>query len=200
MQTKDAITERRAVKLFDPTYVISQEEEDQLFELVKLAPTSFNIQHSRFVLVKDKALREEIKGYAWNQAQITDASILCIICGDVKAWEKSPERYWAKAPKEASDVLVPMIGQFYNGREQIQRDEVMRSTGISAQTLMLAAKSMGYDSCPMVGFDPVQVAKAINMPDDHIISMIVTVGKALQPAKARGGFIPKEEAIKVDRF
>ena len=56
-------------------------------------------------------------------------------------------------------MLVPMMGKFYDGQEQLQRDEAMRSTGLAGQTLMLAAKAMGYDSCPMVGFDPVKVSE-----------------------------------------
>ena len=53
---------------------------------------------------------------------------------------------------------MPAIDQYYRGKDQVQRDEAMRSCGIAAQTLMLAAKSMGYDSCPMDGFDFDEVA------------------------------------------
>ena len=56
-----------------------------------------------------------------------------------------------------------MIPSFYGKNEQLQRDEAMRSVGIAAQTLMLAAKDMGYDSCPMIGFDPVKVSEIINL-------------------------------------
>ena len=77
---------------------------------------------------------------------------------DVKAWEKSPQRYWRDAPAEVAELLVNWMGPFYQGKEQLQRDEAMRSCGIAGQTIMLAAKAMGYDSCPMIGFDPVKVA------------------------------------------
>ena len=200
MNTSEAINSRRAVKHFDPTHEMTEEEIKTLFNSVLLSPTSFNIQHWRFVVVRDKALREQVKAKAWGQAQITDASLLVILTGDIKAYEKNPARYWEGAPKEASDVLVPMIGQYYGGREDVQRDEVMRSTGIAAQTLMLAAQEMGYDSCPMVGFDYQGVAEIINLPSDHLISMIVTVGKATKPAYARCGKLPYSEVVIRDRF
>jgi nitroreductase len=53
----------------------------------------------------------------------------------------------------------------------------MRSYGIIAQTIMLAAKSLGYDSCPMDGFDFEKVAQLIRLPDDHVIAMFVAIGK-----------------------
>jgi nitroreductase len=65
---------------------------------------------------------------------------------------------------------------------------------------MLAAKGMGYDSCPMIGFDPDVVGKIINLPDDHLIGMIVVVGKATKAANPKGGYLPRAVVVKTDRF
>lgn len=200
MEIIEAIKARRAVKQFDETHVIPQKDLDALLDAVQLAPSSFNIQHTRFVMVEDKTKRAAIKEAAWNQAQITDASALFILCGDVKAWDKNPERYWKNAPKESQDILIPMLRNFYDGREWIQRDEVLRSVGLSAQTLMLAAQGLGYDSCPMIGFDQDAVAKIINLPDDHIIGMIITVGKAKAAAHPRGGLLDRTEILIKNNF
>ena len=153
MNTFDAIRERRAIKYFDPAHQFTQQETEQLLDLAMQAPSSFNIQHWRLVNVTDKALRAKLREAANNQAQVTDASLLFVVTVDIKAWEKDPARYWVNAPKEAQDILVPWIYPFYSGKEQLQRDEAMRSAGIILQTMMLSAKAMGYDSCPMVGFD-----------------------------------------------
>ncbi len=177
MNIFDAIKQRRAIKQYDPDHVMSDDEITQLMELTLQAPTSFNIQHWRFVLVQDKDKRKELREAAWDQAQVTDASLIFVLTADVKAWEKDPQRYWEHAPQQTQDILVPMIKQFYEGREWIQRDEVMRSAGLAAQTMMLTAKGMGYDSCPMIGFDQDHVAKIINLPEDHAICMMVAVGK-----------------------
>jgi nitroreductase len=58
-----------------------------------------------------------------------------------------------------------LLESFYEGKEQLQRDEAMRSCWIAGQTIMLAAKSMGYDSCPMIGFDQVKVAEVRHQHD-----------------------------------
>lgn len=200
MNTKDAIHARRAVKHYDAAFTMPDEHLAELKTLIRQSPTSFNIQNWRFVFVKDTALRNQIRTAAWDQAQVTDASVLIVLCADVKAWQKSPERYWEDAPKEASDILVPMIGQFYEGRDWQQRDEAMRSVGIAAQTIMLSAKSMGYDSCPMIGFDAEAVGNLINLPKDHVIGMMISVGKAAQPAQSKGGYLPDEDVFFDNRF
>lgn len=196
----EAIVKRRSVKVYDQQHQLTDEEIAKLMSLAMLSPTSFNIQNWRFVVVTDTELRRQIQAASWNQAQVTEASLLVILCADLKAWEKAPARYWANVPKAVSDVLVPMIGQFYNGREQVQRDEAMRSCGIAAQTLMLAAKEMGYDSCPMIGFDADAVAKLINLPADHVPAMFVVVGKALEPARERGGQLTMDEVVIKNKF
>lgn len=200
MDTLEAIQKRRSVKVYDPDYQIAEEETRQLLSLAMLSPTAFNIQHWRFVVVKDKVLREKIRAAAWDQAQVTDASLLIVLCADLKAWEKQPERYWRNAPEEVQDFILPAIDQYYRGKDQVQRDEAMRSCGIAAQTLMLAAKSMGYDSCPMDGFDFDEVAEMINLPDDHVISMFVVIGKALKDANPRAGQLEYSEVVIEDNF
>lgn len=200
METQDAIKSRRSVKHYDPDHKITDTELNKLLSLAALSPTAFNIQHWRFVVVKDIELKKQIRKVAWDQAQITDSSVLIILCADVKAWEKSPVRYWEQAPQAVQDFILPAIDAYYRDKEQVQRDEAMRSCGIAAQTLMLAAKSMDYDSCPMDGFDFSAVAKLINLPKDHIISMFIAIGKKTEDAAPRAGQLPLEEIIIENSF
>ena len=199
-ETFDAIEKRRAVKHFDETHQFSDKEIEKLLSLAVLSPTSFNIQNWRFLVVKDAELRKKIRNAAWDQAQVTDASLLLVLCADLKAWEKDPQRYWKNASKEVQDFMIPAIGKFYKENDQLQRDEALRSVGIAAQTLMLSAKSAGYDSCPMIGFDPQKIAELINLPQDHIIGMLLAIGKAKNPANQRGGQLNLDEVIIKDRF
>ncbi len=200
MNTLDAIRERRAVKHFDPSHEITKSEYDQLIDLAMQAPSSFNIQHWRLVNVTDKALRAKLREAAFNQAQVTDASLCFVLTVDIKAWEKNPARYWTNAPKEAQDILVPWINPFYAGKEQLQRDEAMRSAGILLPTMMLSAKAMGYDSCPMVGLDFDKVAELVRLPQDHAVAAMLVIGKGIKPAWPKPGFIPKSEMIIDNHF
>ena len=200
MNVFDAIEQRRSVKHFDPEFKFSEAEEKQLLEAAVLSPTAFNIQHWRFVVVKDATLREKLREAAWGQTQVTDASMLIVLCADKAAWSKEPERYWVNAPQEVREYLVPKIGQYYGGNDRVQQDECMRSCGLVAQTIMLAAKGMGYDSCPMDGFDFEKVGKIISLPDDHVVSMFIAVGKATENANPRGGQLALSEVVIENHF
>ncbi len=200
MNIIEALEGRRSVKHYDAQYVMPEADIQKLVHLAKLAPSSFNMQNYRFVLVRDPELRRQIRAVAWDQAQVTDASLLVVLCADLNAHNKSPERYWSHAPKAVQDILVPALTPFYEGKPQITRDEGMRSTGLAGMTLMLAARELGYESCPMVGFDAEAVAKLIRLPNDHAISFMVAIGKQSQPGWPRGERLPDAEVVVTDRF
>ncbi|MEM7398532.1 MAG: nitroreductase family protein [Pseudomonadota bacterium] len=200
METFDAIYGRRAVKHFDPDHEMTDAEKTKLLEAAIQAPTSFNIQHWRFVVVDDPELRKQIRDVGNDQAQITDASMLIVMTADMGAWQKEPGRYWANAPKEVAELLVNWMGPFHEGREQLQRDEAMRSIGMAMQTLMLAAKSMGYESCPMIGYDFDKVAEMINLPDDHCIGPLVVVGKGVKEPWPKPGQLSLDEVVVHNKY
>ena len=200
MNVIEAIQTRRSIKHYDINHKMTEAEIESLLSLALLSPTAFNIQHWRFVVVTDPVLRHQIRAVSWNQAQVEEASLLIILTADLQAWAKQPSRYWANAPQVVQDQLVPAIGHYYENNERVQRDEAMRSCGIAAQTIMLAAKGMGYDTCPMDGFDFDAVAKLINLPADHVPAMFITVGKAIKPALQRAGQLDFNEVVIYNKF
>ena len=200
MDTLEAIRNRRSVKHFDAEHQMTDEEKKQIISLAMLSPTAFNIQHWRFLLVEDTALRQEIRKVAMDQAQVTDASMLIVMCADMQAWQKDTQRYWRNADSAVQDFMLPAIDGYYRDKPQVQRDETMRTSGIAAQTIMLAAKAMGYESCPMDGFDFDAVAKLINLPDDHVIAMFVAVGKGTKDAWPRAGQLAIDDVVIKDSF
>ena len=200
MDASTAITQRRSVKAYDPEHKMTEDEITKLLSLAILSPSAFNIQNWRFVRVSDPALRQEIRKAAWDQAQVTDASLLLVICADLKSWEKDTARYWRNAPQPVQEFMVPAITQYYSGREQVQRDEAMRSCGIAAMAMMLEAQEMGYACCPMDGFDFDAVGKLVHLPADHVVTMMLAIGKGMNEPWPRGGQLPLQEVVINDRF
>ncbi|KAB2643900.1 MAG: nitroreductase family protein [Verrucomicrobia bacterium] len=199
MNTFEAILSRRAIKQYDPNYQMSEEEITKLLSLAMESPTAFNIQNWRFVLVRDSKIRQQIRAAAWDQAQMTDASLLIVLCADLSSW-KEPQRYWKNAPQAVQDFIIPAVMSYYQGKPQVIRDEAMRSCGLAGQTIMLAAQAMGLDSCPMDGFDYEAVGKIIDLPEDHLISFMIAVGKKTKEAWPKPGQISYNEAVIIDRF
>lgn len=200
MITSDAIKKRRSIRNYDPSFKIDENEIKELIELAMLSATSYNIQHWKFVVVTDTKLRKAIREASFGQLQVTDASSLILVCADTKAWEKDMKRKWQDAPKDVSDFMIARSKVFYESKEQLQRDEAIRSASFATQTLVLSAISIGYETGIMIGFESEKVAKLINLPNNYIISNFVVIGKGIEKPFVRGGQLPISEVLIKDRF
>lgn len=200
MNTLETIESRRSIKHFDPSHRMPAADLAELVRLTKLAPSSFNMQNYRFVAVQDQELKAQIRAAAWDQAHASEASVLFIMCADLNAHNIDPKLIWGHAPQAVQDILGPMTAPFYNGNDRLIRDEAVRSSALAGMTLMLAAHAMGYDSCPMIGFDAAAVGKLINLPADHMVSFMIPVGKKTKDAWPRGPRLPDETVLIHNRF
>ena len=200
MSTDTSIPVRRVVKHFDSAHKITKKTRNKLLSTGLLFPSSFNIQNWHFVVVDDPEQRKRIREVSWDQPPVTEASMLIILCTDLQAWRKEALRCWLTAQQSFDAFFVPSSRSTYSGLDQMQRDEVMRSCGIVAQTLMLAAQAMGYDSCPMDGFDEDVVGDLINLPEDHAVCMLLAIGKGIGDLHPLQMELPIEEVVINDRF
>lgn len=199
MKVSDAIKNRRSVNVFDPSHQISKAEVHELIEAANLSPSAFNAQHWRFVWLQDKDLLEQAKVAAWYQPQVTDASLVLLVCLDIKAWQKDPQRYWVNAPADVAKSMIDNSQQIYADNPQLQRDEGMRSASMASMALMLRAQEMGLDSCAMA-CDEQKMAELVKLPDDHAICMLLAIGKRLDTPFPRPGLVSVDDVLLKNGF
>lgn len=193
--TLDSIKHRVSANAFDPTKPLSKAEIEDLVSYALEAPSSFDIQHTRFIAVVDQAQKEKLKALSWNQAKVADAAVTFIILGDTLGHEKLPD-LMGRAVKAGiveqgvADWFVSGAAGFYSNytNTQLVRDEVIRSASFAVMNLMLAADAKGLVSGPMIGFDSAGVQKAFNIPERYLPVMTLAVGYAKEgnwPRKPR---------------
>jgi nitroreductase len=199
MDLERAIRARRSTKSFveapldDATLL-------RLFELVRLSPSSFNLQHARFVVVREKARRAALRAASYGQRHVEECGAVVVVCGKLRAHEDA-ERVQGHVPDRALRTkLVKMIEGYYKDHPQFQRDETIRSCALASMTLLLAAQSMGLATCPMIGFEPEKVAAAIELPANHIPVLLIVVGRPGPGEPFPTSRLPLAETVKLETF
>lgn len=177
---KDAIAiihERTSVNHFDPGKSISEDEIRQLIADATEAPSSFDIQHWRFIAVTDPEKKKLLQAAAHNQPKVGQASATIIVLGDLRGYEKL-ENILQRSPntQAAAAASGQRAAQAYSHNPQFQRDEAIRSGALAAMTFMIAAQARGYVTGPMIGFDPEQVKKLFSISDRYVPVMLITLG------------------------
>ena len=199
MEFSETVRQRQSVKRYETGVPISDQELALLFEETILSPSSFNMQHWRFVAVRDHETKVKLREAAWNQEQLETCSAVIAVCAKLDA-HKDARQIYASEPEAVQARLVPMITEFYGRDAQLQRDEAIRSAALASMTFMLSAKNRGWDTCPMIGFDVNAVNGILGLPPNCPPVMIIVLGKALGESRPRASRLPLSHVVHLEQF
>jgi nitroreductase len=199
MDLEQAIRSRRSMKSFVDA-PLDDATLKRLFELVRLSPSSFNLQHARFVVVRGKEKRAALRAAAYGQKHVEECGAVVVVAGKLHAHE-DVERVQQHVPDLALRAkLVKTITGYYKDHPQFQRDEAVRSGSLASMTLLLAAQAMGLASCAMIGFDPKKVAGIVGLPEGFLPVLLIVLGKPGPVEPFPTSRLPLAETVKLETF
>ncbi|MFS0647021.1 nitroreductase family protein [Siminovitchia sp. 179-K 8D1 HS] len=176
--------ERRSIRHFDPTFNVTEKEIVELLELASSAPSAWNLQHWKFLVITDSAAKQKLLPITYGQKQVTEASVVVAVLGDLQANLNAEAVYDQDTymPEKVKADQLAQIKFSYANLPTLPRDEAVRNASLAAMQLMLAAKAKGLDSGPMGGYDAEQLTETFNIPSRYIPVMLIVIGKAAKPA------------------
>lgn len=179
MTVTEAAEARRSVRRYKDQPVPEADLREML-RVAGLAPSAFNVQPWRFVVVRDDALRNALRQAAYGQAQVTSAPAVIVMYSDMRDVLENAERI--VHPGMGADAAASMVGQVRG--TWADRTDADRETWGAGQSyialgyLLLAAQSLGYGTSPMLGFEPAKVKALLGLPEHVAIPALVAVGVA----------------------
>jgi nitroreductase len=189
----EAIARRRATRHFDPGRPVPDDLLKRVLHLATLAPSGFNLQPWRFLVVRSPRNRERLRACAFGQPKVAQAPVVVVVLGylyphrtDLDAMVDRQLSLGAATPEAAAALRA-------TARRAMERvaDPVVwaaRSAMLAAATLMIAAESLGLNSAPMEGFDPSRIKEAFGVPDDHTICCLIALGYSSEAKPFPGRF------------
>jgi nitroreductase len=201
-----AILQRRSIKSFKSDE-IAPDLLRQLIELTVAAPSSFNTQSWRIVMVQSDEQRQALCEACWKQPQISQAPVSFVFAADAMAGEKDlslifeaglASGAWNEKTVEYFKSSIPGFQQQLGNK---RREYAIKDAMIAATHLTLAAESLGLSTCMMNGWMEDKVKEVIGATDDPdlAIALVLPVGYAAEPRK-NPGRLPLSTNIFVDRI
>jgi putative NAD(P)H nitroreductase len=201
------IKERHSANNFMEGIKIPMEVFDNIFDQLSLAPSCFNLQHANYLVITDEEKKEQLRKMAFNQYKIHTASAAIIVLGDKAAYKNADKIYAGMLHlgvlKDFEyNKLIEDINGMYEGRgQEFQHDEAIRNASLSAMMFMLIAKDMGWDTCPMIGFESDKVREIFNIPENLEPVLLITMGKEdINNKRMRGYRKPTAEYVTFNSF
>ena len=182
MEFADIVKSRYATKKFDGRK-IPESKINELLEMVRFAPSAINLQPWKIKLVTNQKEKELLKPAAFNQEQVTSCSHLLVFCADPD-YDSLIHRLGtllkkSGASEEMQKMIVGMATKFTQTMSPEQKLAWSQAqTYLALGNALNGAKSLGFDSCPMGGFDPKEFSRILKIPPPLVPTMLCPVGYA----------------------
>jgi nitroreductase len=197
------LLERRATLRFTDEEV-PEEYLNAILALGCQAPSGYNMQPWRFVVVKDAENRRRLQRVAFNQPKVGEAPVVIIALGMKEEWkERAGEVFregalrgagslenWEQARDKAVKALSGAPMQAW----------VNRHTMIAVAAMMLVAEAYGFDTAPMEGFDPAGVRREFGIPEEAEVCALLAIGRAAPPDKPYTGRFELNRVVYHERY
>ncbi len=198
------VAERRATPSFDDTPVTDEDLQAILMAGLK-APSSYNLQPWRFLVVRSAEGRRRLRDACFNQRKVEEAPLILVACGDADGWRNGdleevlhmgreggmPESFLEQVKASAPGYLRehPNITAWLN-----------RQVMIAFTTIMWAAESLGYNTAPMEGFDAAKLRSALKLPLSYDPIALLALGHAKGSSRYDGGRFSSQRVVFEEEF
>lgn len=197
------VRRRRATPHFTSEEVPATVIESAL-QLAAEAPSGYNIQPWRFVVVRDAEVRTRLRAAAFDQEKVTEAPVVIVACAEHDGWQEHmdeiirtrarksgrPNEDPSKSRKKALDFIATLPREVWLNRHVM----------IGFTYLMLAFEAQGWDTAPMEGFKPDAVREVIGLPPDAAMVALLAVGRAAGAEPPHPGRLAISVIASGDRF
>lgn len=195
------IKERHSVRKYDANHKIAREEIEEMLKEAVLAPSSSNLQPWRFIVIDDKETKKELRQIANNQEQVETSSAVIAVLGDTEMYHNVEKIYRASYEAGFMDeenmrrLIDGTMITYPNAPLEARKNIASFDAGLISMQLMLIAKSKGYDTVPMGGFDKEKFSERFNVSDRYIPIVLIALGKAAGPA-FKSSRLPLEDVVR----
>ena len=187
-----AIAERRATPSFDGA-PIPADDLKKIIDAGLRAPSGYNIQPWRFIVVQSPEQRKRLRLASYNQAKVEEASAVIVACGDADGWRKDldlmlqqgreggmPESYAEQAKSSVPNYLSSFSADKMHGW-------LNKQVMLAFSFMLLTAETLGYDTAPMEGFEEDKVHEALRLPLSYRVVSLLALGRLKGTDKFDGG-------------
>ena len=196
----EVIKERRATNNFEEVPIHAADLE-KIIRAGLEAPSGYNLQPWRFIVVRDREQKKKLRQAAFGQPKVEEASAVVVACGDPKGWKDGDLEEMIRLAKEHGlndENLFKTIRQNVTnflgsnpakagGTEPTWDLWVNRHVMIAFTTMMWMAEVLGYDTAPMEGFMEDQVKQVLHIPERVRVVAMLAIGRRKGGDKPYGG-------------
>jgi nitroreductase len=181
LSVTEAAEQRRSIRAYAPE-PIPRADIEELLRVTRLAPSAFNLQPWRFVVVESPAIKTQLAAAAYNQRQFVTAPAVIVLYTDMaEVLETVDETLHPGMPEAQRDAARQSVLNSFGKQSEADREAWAAGQGyIALGYLLLAAEAHGYQTSPMLGFDAQAVKRLLSLPANARVPALVAIGRGTE--------------------
>lgn len=198
-----AILDRRATRHFI-NKPVPREYITAILQLALQAPSGYNLQPWRFIVVQEEENRKRLQKAAMDQEKVGEAPVVVIAYAVRDEWRNHMHEIFVEGSNRGAGKreMIPEqeknVDQFLGSFPPATW--LNRHTMIAYTTMVIAAEAYGLDTAPMEGFDPAAVKEEFDMPSHAEVVALLAIGFSQEPDRPYPGRMPLEEMVCEERY
>ena len=197
------LLDRRATPHFKPD-AVPEEYLEAILRFAAQAPSGYNLQPWRFIVVRDEANRHRLQKAAMNQSKVGEAPVMIIAFAVKGEWKSRMDSIFEEGSRRGNGDAGTMAVQKEAATNFLDAFPAAvwlnRHTMIALTTMMLVAEAYGLDTAPMEGFDADAVKREFSLPLESEVIALLAIGFAKGPEKAYGGRLALRETVSTEHY
>jgi len=197
------LLDRRATAHFKPDPV-PEAYLEAILRLGTQAPSGYNLQPGRFIVVREAENRKRLQKAAMDQDKVGEAPVVIIAFGVKGEWKIHMDAIFREGVRRGTgkaEYIEPMEKNATQFLDNFPAAVWLnRHTMIALTAMMLVAEAYGLDTAPMEGFDPAAVKREFGLPAESEVIALLAIGFAQEPDKAYGGRLALAHTVHAERF
>lgn len=180
---------RYAVKKYDPSAKLRNEEVLQLKEAIRLAPSSHGLQPFQVLVISDEAIKQKLRAVSYNQSQVTDASHLFVFAIQKEIDQAYVDEYFEHICRirnvKLEDGLLTHRNSVAGSVSRMSPEQKVlwasNQTYIALGFLLYAAAQSGIDANPMEGFISAQYDDILGLRKQGLTTVVIAAAGYRHP-------------------
>ena len=182
LDVREAAVRRRSIRTFAASS-IEVEDIAAILDTVRLAPSAFNVQPWRFVVVESPDLKARLAEAAYNQRQVVSAPAVIVLYTDMRDALEHIEEV-VHPNMDTARTAAKIRATFANQREEEREAWGAAQGNIALGYLLLIAEAHGFQTSPMAGFDAAKVKALLDLPAHVRVPALVAIGRGAEEGHA----------------
>jgi nitroreductase len=195
-----AIRDRRSTPSFTGEPIPASDLR-QILDAGLHAPSGYNMQPWRFIVVQHPEQKRRLRAACYNQAKVEEASAVIVACGDRDGWRKDLEEMLrlgraAGMPESYAAQAAAVVPEYMSGfTDDEMKGWLNKQVTIAVTSMLWMAEVLGYDTAPMEGFEQQKVCETLRLPMSYWVVSLLAIGHLKGADKFDGGRFDRSHTV-----